>query len=102
VRGHRGHLARLVRLDAADRHQRVAALRQRLGNQVLQLAGLVAAEGEGAVAVLALGIQLHLAAQVRAQALQRLDRRRAEGEGMAGVALQVHGMSVLWKYMPGC
>ena len=61
------------------------------GNQVFELARLVAAEGQAAVAVLALGVQLDLAAQVRAQALQGLDRRRAEGQRMAGEALEVHG-----------
>src|SRR5215207_5919048 len=37
-----GDGARVVRLDAADRDERVAALRQRVGRQVLQLAHLVA------------------------------------------------------------
>ena len=50
----RRDLAGVVGLDAADRDQRVAALRQRVRQQVLELADLVAAEGEAAVAVLAL------------------------------------------------
>ncbi len=75
MRGDRRHLAGLVRLDPANRHERVATLRQRLGNQILKLARLVAAEGKAAVAVLALRVQMHLAAQVVAQTLQRLDRR---------------------------
>jgi hypothetical protein len=93
MRRHRRHLPRVVRLDAADGDQRVAALRQRLRNQVLQLARLVAAEGEAAVAVLPLGVDIHLAAQLRGQARQRLDGRRPEGERMAGKALQVHAGS---------
>ncbi len=45
--GHRGRgrdLAGVVRLDATDRHERVAALRQRVGHEVLELARLVPAE----------------------------------------------------------
>jgi hypothetical protein len=67
----------------------------RFGNQVFELARLVAAEGQAAVAVLALGVQVDLAAEVRAQALQGLNRRRAEGQGMAGKALQIHGGDAL-------
>jgi hypothetical protein len=48
-------LPRLIRLDAADRDQRVAALRQRLGDQIFKLASLVAAECEAAVSVFSLG-----------------------------------------------
>jgi hypothetical protein len=70
---HRGDLARVVGLHAADRDQRVAALGQRVGDQVLQLARLVAAEGEPAVAVVPLGPQRG-AAEVRGQALQAMDR----------------------------
>jgi hypothetical protein len=80
-----------VRLDSADGHQRVATLGQGFGDEVLELACLVAAEGQGAVAVFALGVQIDLSAEVRAQALQGLDRRRAEGQAMTGKAFQVHG-----------
>src|SRR5205814_182381 len=52
TRGHRGDLTRVVRLDAADRDERVAALRERFGDEVLQLARLVAAVGKPGVAVL--------------------------------------------------
>ena len=58
VRGHRGDLAGVVGLVATDRDQGVRALGQRLGDEVLQLAGLVAAVGEARVAVLALGPDL--------------------------------------------
>ena len=45
----------VVGLDAADRDQRVRPLGQCVRDDVLELAGLVAAEGEPRVAVLALG-----------------------------------------------
>ena len=54
----RRDLSRVVGLDAADRDERVAALRERLGGEVLELAHLVAAVGEARVAVLALGPDL--------------------------------------------
>ena len=56
--GDGGDLARVVGLHAADRDERVAALLERLGDEELELAGLVAAEGEPAVAVVALGPQV--------------------------------------------
>ena len=56
--GDRGDLAGVIGLHPADRDQRVGALGQRIGDQVLQLAGLVAAEGEPGVAVLPLGPDL--------------------------------------------
>jgi hypothetical protein len=56
MRGYGGDLPGLIGLDAADGYQRVAALRQCLRDQVFELSGLVAAEGETAVAVLALGV----------------------------------------------
>src|SRR5258706_1178483 len=63
VSGHAGDLARVVRLHAADGNEGVAALRQRLRDEVFELAGLVAAEGNTRVAVLALGPDLDLAAE---------------------------------------
>ena len=45
----------VVGLDATDRDERVTALGQRVGDQILQLAGLVPAEGDAGVAVLPLG-----------------------------------------------
>ncbi|MNT23872.1 hypothetical protein D3C72_1593130 [compost metagenome] len=62
-----GNLARVVRLDPADRDQRIGALRQHVWNDVFELARLVAAKGKAAVAVLALGIELDLATQAFAQ-----------------------------------
>jgi hypothetical protein len=58
VRGNRGHLARVVRLHASNRHECVAPLREGIGNEVLELADLVATAGQAAVAVLTLGPDL--------------------------------------------
>ena len=80
----RRHLARMVRLHAADRHQRVGAGGKRVGHDVFELPQLVAAEGEARVAVLALGVELDPAAQMRGQPCELLDRRRAEGQRIAG------------------
>jgi hypothetical protein len=84
------HLAGLVGLDAANRHQGVAALLDGFGNQVFKLACLVATEGQAAVAVFALGVQLDLAAQVFAEALQGGDGRWTEGQRIALETIQVH------------
>ena len=88
--GDRGDLAGVVGLDAADRHQRVAPLRQRLGHQVFELPHLVAAEGEAGIHVLALGVDLDLAAEMGREPRQGLDRRRAEGELVTGELGEVH------------
>ena len=58
VRRDRRHLPGVVGLVATDRDQRVRTLGERLGDEVLELAGLVAAVGEPGVAVLALGPDL--------------------------------------------
>src|SRR6185437_8450857 len=50
-RGDRSDLARVVRLDAADRDERVAPLGQGVGDEVLELSRLVATEREAGVAV---------------------------------------------------
>ena len=60
---HAGYGACVVRLDAADADECVAALGQRVGGEVLELAHLVATKGDAAVAVLALGPDLDLATQ---------------------------------------
>ena len=77
-----GDLARVVRLHAADRDERVAAPRERVGDEVLELARLVAAEGEAGVAVVALGPDRG-AAQMLRQPVQPVDGRRAEGQGIS-------------------
>ena len=71
--GHAGYGARVVRLDAADRHERVAALGESVGGEVLELAHLVAAERDAAVAVFALGPDLDLATQRGGEPGQRVD-----------------------------
>ena len=91
VRGHAGHRPGVVRLHSADRHERVAALGERVGHQVLELAHLVAAEGDARVAVLALRPDLDLTAQVLAQAAERMDRRGAEGQRVPCEVVDAHG-----------
>ncbi len=93
MRRDRGDLAGVVALVATDRDEGVGALGEDVGDDVLELARLVAAEGEAAVALLALGPELDLVAERCAEALERMDRRRTESQGMAGVAAQVQGVS---------
>ena len=88
--GDAGDLAGVVRLDAADRHQRVAALGERVGDEVLELAHLVAAERDARVAVLALGPDLDLAAERGAEPRQGMDRRRAEQQRDTGEVVEAH------------
>ena len=71
--GRRGHLARVIRLHAADRDERVAAVRQGVGDQVLEFANLVAAEGEAGVDVVALGPD-RCAFEVLAQSIETMNR----------------------------
>src|SRR5699024_4206845 len=73
----RGDLPRVVRLHAADRDQMRGALSERVGNQVLELAGLVATEGEPGVAVLTLGPDAGTA-EVLGEPVERMDRARPE------------------------
>ena len=62
----------------------VSALRRdRVGHDVFQLAQLVAAEGQAGIAVLTLGIDFHVAAEVFGEARQKLDRRGTEGQRIA-------------------
>ena len=74
----RGNLSRMVRLDVADRDQRIAALRHRIRGEPFELADLVAAEGEARGDVVALGPDLD--AKLLGQPRQRMDRRRPEAE----------------------
>ena len=77
------NLTRVVGLHAADGHERVRALRKGVGHDVFELANLVAPEGEAAVAVLALGKEVHPSPEMLGQARQGLDRSRAEGKRIA-------------------
>ena len=70
---HGGDLTGVVRLDTADRDQRVAALGQGVRREVLELPGLVAAVGKAGVAVLALGPQGDPTAEVLRQPLEPMD-----------------------------
>ena len=79
----RSDLAGMVRLHAADRDQRVGVRGDRVGDDIFELAQLVAAEREARIAVLALGVELDLAAEMGAQARELLDRRRTERERVA-------------------
>src|SRR5439155_25266779 len=88
LRGTRGDLAGVIRLHAADGDERVAALRQRIGDEVLQLPRLVAAVREPRVAVLALRADFHLAAEVLAQPLEAMHGRGSEQQWDAGEAVQ--------------
>ena len=57
--------------------------RDGVGHDIFQLAQLVAAERQAGIAVVALGVDLHLAAERRGHARQVLDRRGAEGQLVA-------------------
>jgi len=94
VRGHGSDLARLVRLDATDRDQRVAALRERFRDQVFQLARLVAAGGETEL-VVALDPQLG-PAQLGGERRHGLERRGERRVAAAGEAGEVHGSPPGW------
>ena len=96
-----GNHAGVVRLHAPDRDQRIGIGGDRIGNDVFELAQLVAAKSQSRIAVLALGVELDLAAQMCAEALQLLDMRGSEGERIAFEFLQ-HARSLLSVVpMPG-
>ena len=54
---------------------------QRVGHEIFELPHLVAAESEAAVAIVALGENLDLAAEMFCEPLELLDRGRAEVSG---------------------
>jgi hypothetical protein len=72
----------VVRLHPADRDERVAALGERVGEQVFELARLVAAEGKTRADVVSLRPQRG-AAEVLSQPLERMDGRRPEQQRVA-------------------
>jgi hypothetical protein len=82
----------MVRLNAPDRYERIGVGCQRIGDDVLELANLVAAERETRVAVLALRVDLDGAAEMLRQAVELVDRRRAERERVALEPLQHRGL----------
>ena len=88
----RGDLAGVVRLVAADRDERVGPLGQRVRDDVLELAGLVAAERQAGVAVLALGPDLRTA-EVLGQPVERVHGARPEQQRVAVEVVERHAIS---------
>ena len=80
--------AAVVRLRRADRDERVGSLGERVGDEELELARLIAAAGE-AEQVVALEPQLG-ATEVTRQVRQRFERGRAGGIAAARKAGEVH------------
>ena len=80
MRSDRGDLPGVVRLHAADGDERVATLRDGVGDQVFELPRLVATVRESAVAVLAFGPDLRAAERLR-EALEWMHRGGAESSG---------------------
>jgi hypothetical protein len=89
ARGGGRDLAGVVGLDAADRDERVAALGERVGDEVLELARLVAAVGQPAVAVVALGPDRR-AAEMARQPVEPVDGGGAEQQRVAGERVEGH------------
>ncbi len=83
------HLPRVVRLNSADRDERVTALSERVGGEILELAHLVAAVGEARVTVVPLCPDLDCAAKMLTQPPQWMHRRVTEQQGDA-VELDAH------------
>ena len=103
LRGDGGDLPRVVRLHAADRDERVAALCERVGGEVLELAHLVAAVGEARVAVLALRPDLDLPAEVRARAAgSRWTGEGPKSSGTYGWSASVMRVGVWRPGQDGC
>ena len=95
--GDRRDLARVVRLHPSDGDQGIGVRRDGVGHDVLELADLVAAEGEARIAIVALGVELDRAAQMLGEPIQLFDRRRAEGQRIAFELLQHEGL----RFSPG-
>lgn len=78
------HLPGVVALHAADADEGVASLGARVGEEVLQFAGLVAAVGEAGVEVVAFGVDGDAGAQVGGDAGEGVDGGGPEEEGGSG------------------
>lgn len=63
----------MVALDAADRDEGIAVLRQGVWDQVFEFAGFVAAAGDGRVEVVAFGVDLDMAAEGAGDVGKRVD-----------------------------
>ena len=77
----RGDLTGVVGLHAADRHQRVGIRRDRVGHDVFELAQLVAADRQAGIAIVALRLDLDLAAE---RAVRRGRRSIGVGPKVSG------------------
>jgi hypothetical protein len=97
--GRRRGLAGMVGLGGALGDDRVGALRTRLGHQVFELAGLVAAGGQ-AGAVVPLDPELR-SAEVLRQVLHRLQWRREMAQADAGKASEIHRIDLAWTSSGG-
>ena len=86
------NLAGVVGLIAANRNERVGTLRNDVGNDVFEFAGLVAAKREPAVDIFPFGPDLR-AAEVVAEATQRVNRAGSERQGIAREIRQSHRSS---------
>ena len=91
VSGDRGDLTGVIGLVAADRHERVRARGEDVGDDVFEFAGLVAAEGESGVDVLALGPDPS-PAEVVAQSRELVHGARPEGQRVALEICDGHGV----------
>src|SRR5215475_3878037 len=89
VRSHGRHLSSVVALNAADRHERVCAAAPHIGDDVLQLANLVAAECQATADVLAFGPDAGTA-EVVGEPVKRVDRARAEGQLVSREIVKPH------------
>jgi hypothetical protein len=78
----------VVGLHTADRDQRVGVGSDCIGDDVFELAQLVAAEGKARIAILALGVEFDLAAEMLRQPLQLFDMGGSECERIAFEFLQ--------------
>ena len=85
--------AGVIGLHAADRDQRIGVGGDRVGDDVFELAQLVAAIGEARIAILPLGVELDLPAEMAREPLQLFDVRRPEGQRIARELFQ-HGHPV--------
>src|SRR4029450_8014868 len=83
---------------ATDRDERVAAQRQRVGQEVLELASLVPTERQPRVAILALRPDCR-AAEVFRQAVEPVDRRRTEQQR---IAREVRERTNRWSLFKRC
>src|SRR6185437_17168481 len=95
MRGNGGHLPRLIRLNATDGDQCVAALLEGFGNQVFQFAGFISAVRQATVAVFSLGKKLNASTKMCAQPSQMLNWGGSKGQLESRKLFQVHGQDCM-------